>query len=625
MTGRNESSLLASIVHDFRMSWRELAITDLVYKIVAFVLLTPLVGLLLRVLLAIRGESVVADQDIVYFFLGPVGWVSLILLGVAGIAIFALEQSALMAITWEASQDRRVPVWAALLFAAHHARPVLNVTVRMVALGLLVAAPFLAAGGAVYYALLTEFDINFYLAQKPPAFWAAGALLGCVLGALAVVLLGLVARLIFALPLLLFENIAPRDALRTSRQRSAGHSTRIVLWIVGWLLATTVLSATATGVVGLVGRLVVPLTTFSLKLLTATLGTVLLTWGIAHLVVTLITATTFAVLLANLYRKLGDPSDVGQVRLALPASAMKGTKFRLTRWRVLAGGVAAIVVSAAVGMIAVHGISLEDHTEIMAHRGASGAAPENTLASVERAIEDGADWVEIDVQESADGVVVVVHDRDLKRLAGVDLTVWEATAEQLRGVDVGSSFAPQFAGERIPTLEEVLQTCRGRVGLNIELKYYGHDQNLEQRVVELVEAADMQSDVVVMSLKRDLVSKVQSLRPDWTVGLLTAVAVGDLTTVDVDFLAVEVGLATRRFVRSAHRSGKEVYAWTVDDPVTMSAMMGRGVDSIITNEPALARLVLEQRAQLSPVERLLVELAALFGVGPQTHGTIDDV
>jgi glycerophosphoryl diester phosphodiesterase len=164
-----------------------------------------------------------------------------------------------------------------------------------------------------------------------------------------------------------------------------------------------------------------------------------------------------------------------------------------------------------------------------------------------------------------------------------------------------------------------------RVRLNIELKYYGHDDRLEQHVVELVDKHQMQSDVVIMSLEYDGIQEMRSIRPDWKIGLLSAVAVGDLTKLDADFLAVNLGLASRAFVRSAHRSGKEVYVWTVNDPITMSAMMGRGVDSIITDEPALARSVRQQRAGMSPVERLLVELAVLFGVTPETNLTIDDV
>jgi glycerophosphoryl diester phosphodiesterase len=250
---------------------------------------------------------------------------------------------------------------------------------------------------------------------------------------------------------------------------------------------------------------------------------------------------------------------------------------------------------------------------IVAHRGAAGAAPENTLASVERALADGTDWVEIDVQETRDGQVVVVHDSDFMKLAGDPLKVWEGDLAQVRALDVGRWFDPGFAGQRVPLLGEVLDAVRGRARLVIELKYYGHDQRLEQRVVDLVEDAGMADQVAIMSLKLPGVQKVQALRPGWHTGLLAATSLGDLSRLDVDFLAVNANMASPGFIRRAHRAGKRVLVWTVNDALSLSKWMSAGVDGVITDEPALARSILQQRAGLSSVERLLLSAALLFG------------
>jgi glycerophosphoryl diester phosphodiesterase len=101
------------------------------------------------------------------------------------------------------------------------------------------------------------------------------------------------------------------------------------------------------------------------------------------------------------------------------------------------------------------------------------------------------------------------------------------------------------------------------------------------------------------------------------VGLLSAKAVGDLTKLDADFLAVNVGMASRQFIRRAHGRGKLVYVWTVNDPVRLSHMMSLGVDGVITDEPTLARSVLETRAQMSSVERLLITLVFWLGAVPR--------
>jgi glycerophosphoryl diester phosphodiesterase len=107
------------------------------------------------------------------------------------------------------------------------------------------------------------------------------------------------------------------------------------------------------------------------------------------------------------------------------------------------------------------------------------------------------------------------------------------------------------------------------------------------------------------------------MRPDLRTGVLAATAVGDLAGLKTDFLAVNLGLVTPDLIRSAHAAGKDVYAWTVDDPITMSRMISQGLDGLITDEPAVARQVLTYRAELSTPERLLLSLLDRFGLKPE--------
>jgi len=620
-TGR---SLLNACRHDLRLCWKQLVVTDIIYKVVAFVVLTPLIGMLFQWFVAMSGRSVLADEDIFYFFISPIGWASIVVVGAIWVSTIALEQAALMAIVGGATNEQRIDAIWALKRSASRAWPILQVTARMVFLGLITAAPFLVAAGLVYAALLTEYDINFYLAETPPVFWCAAGLGALIATALLAVLVRYVTSWFFAFPVLLFRQSDPHQTLRISAELAAGHRTKLGLWIAGWAVSTLALSTVGTGTVGLFGRLILQ-STKSLPLLVFLVGLVLLIWTMVNIVITLLSSTTFSILLVNLYRTLVHENGCPVPRYEIADSAEARAPLNLSRRGFFGLAATAVIGAAFVGVVGLMNVGRDDNTQIMAHRGASGAAPENTLAAVQRAIHDGADWVEIDVQESADGVVLVVHDSDLKKVGGVDLKIWEATAADLRKVDIGSWYAPEFRDQRVPTLAEALSMCKGRVKLNIELKYYGHDQQLEQRVVDLVESHEMQSDVVIMSLKREGIRKVKTLRPQWKVGLLTAVAVGDLTQMDVDFLAVSTNLATRSFVSSARRSRKDVYVWTVNDPLMMSSMMAGGVEAIITDEPALARSVLRQRAGMSLVEHLLLEVAALLGETPTTTSNIDDV
>ena len=211
----DRQSVLGQVVRHFRSGWKQLMLTDLVYKLVAFVVLTPLVGVLFRVLLAAAGKTVLADQDILFFFLGPVGWLCGITVGGLWLAIVALEQAALMAVLCANQKQRHIALVDAVQFAGANAWPVLRVTARMVGITLLTTAPFLVAAAVVYVTLLGEFDINYYLKEKPPAFLVALGIGGVLAVVLVVVLLRLFSGWLFALPLVLFEDVRPSGALRS--------------------------------------------------------------------------------------------------------------------------------------------------------------------------------------------------------------------------------------------------------------------------------------------------------------------------------------------------------------------------------------------------------------------------
>ncbi len=617
------SSLWQLMSNSYRSCWKQLAATDILYKIIAFILLTPFVGLFFGILVNLSGRTVLADQDIVLFLLEPLGCATLILTGSLLITILALEQAALMQIIAAKMCGKQISLRSALKSTATQAATVVNVTIRLIAFCILIAIPFLLIAGLVYKSLLTEFDINFYLQEKPPVFIFSVAIGGILAVALTIILVWFISGWMLALPLAIFEEIAPKNVLRESQRRTQGKRLTLIKWLIIWLLLNSLCSAIASSLVGMLGNIIVIRSSGSLWLLVVFAGFILLLLSAANLLISLFSTTTFAVMLVHLYERYGG----GKLQQLDWQSKQKRAAvehfFRLSRKSFATLAMVGLIAAAFVGYRMLNEVKTEDPTEVTAHRGASASAPENTLAAIEQAIEQGTDWVEIDVQESLDGQVVVVHDSDLKKIGGSKLKIWESTAEQLRSVDIGSWFDPKFSDQRVPLLSEVLAICKDRVKLNIELKYYGHDQQLEQRVVDLVKAADMESDIVVMSLKQSGIDKIRQIEPDWTVGLLTAVAIGDLTRSNVDFLAVNTGLATRSFVRSAHNSDEQVYVWTVNDRVTMSTMIGRGIDNLITDKPALAKSVLKQRAELSTIERLMIEVASLLGASPATNQNIE--
>ncbi len=155
----------------------------------------------------------------------------------------------------------------------------------------------------------------------------------------------------------------------------------------------------------------------------------------------------------------------------------------------------------------------------------------------------------------------------------------------------------------------------------IELKSYGYDQQLEQRVIDLVEAAEMQQEVAIISLKLSALRKVRALRPDWPTGLLIPVAVGNPARIDADFLAVSSNNVNRALLRAAHARRKAVQVWTINDSLHMSRLIDAGVDGIITDDPALLRELIEERAEMTPLETMLLRTGTLLGIDPLPQPT----
>lgn len=248
---------------------------------------------------------------------------------------------------------------------------------------------------------------------------------------------------------------------------------------------------------------------------------------------------------------------------------------------------------------------------VVAHRGASAYAPENTLAAVDKADDLDIGWVENDVQRTRDGALVVMHDETLERTTDVeevfpDRAPWKVgdfTAQEIAQLDAGGWFAPEFAGERVPTLAEFLQRMsRNDQKLLLELKKPERYSGIERDVVEELRAAgwlnaDKREGLVVQSFNADSVQTVHELVPSVTTGFIGTPEVTELSTYAqfTDQINPRYTEVTEEYVnavqalRGAHGTALEVHTWTVDDASEAEKLAALGVDGIISNRPDLIR------------------------------------
>lgn len=245
-------------------------------------------------------------------------------------------------------------------------------------------------------------------------------------------------------------------------------------------------------------------------------------------------------------------------------------------------------------------------TYITAHRGAVKEAPENTLPAISKAMDSIADYAEIDVQETKDGIVILLHDSSLKRTCGVNKYIWNVTYEDLLKYNAAATFTKDFEVTTIPTLAEVLQLCKGRIKLNIEIKMTSHQQNLVEKVVALIDEYDFERECVVTSTSYSALAKIKELNDNIKTGYILSITYGYFYDSEyADFFSVKSSFINESMVRMAHNLGKEVHAWTVNSKSEIERMKQLGVDNIITDKPIMVREILYGEGAIATFKELM--------------------
>lgn len=226
----------------------------------------------------------------------------------------------------------------------------------------------------------------------------------------------------------------------------------------------------------------------------------------------------------------------------------------------------------------------------IAHRGASNFAPENTLAAFLKAQELGADYLECDVHLSKDGELIIIHDDKVDRTTNGTGYVKDFTLAELKELDAGSKFHPSFAGEKIITLNELLEEFYGEIGLLIEIKKPTSYPGIEEKVVELLSEYKALSGIIVQSFDIESMRKMNEMLPELEVAILMKRSIQKLSTEKVKdytsfatYINFNVAYANKRVVNQIHNYGGKVLVWSTKDQVRIDKAFQYNVDGIITD------------------------------------------
>lgn len=259
-------------------------------------------------------------------------------------------------------------------------------------------------------------------------------------------------------------------------------------------------------------------------------------------------------------------------------------------------------------------ISYTRQIEVTAHRGASSKYPENTMAAFIGAKELGADYVELDVQQTKDRKIIVMHDKNLKRTTGLAKNVWETTYEEIKDVDAGVLFHGDFQGEKIPLLESVVLWAKeNNMKLNIELKPTGNEIDFEQSVIQILKEADYVGNSYIASQVYSVLENVKRIDPSIKTIYVASVFYGNIDAFPcADDFSLEASNINKGLVRQAHKEGKKIYAWTLNTEENMKKMINLNVDNLITDNIELAQEVIEKSTKSDFIQEYIKGIEKLI-------------
>ncbi|MSD15394.1 glycerophosphodiester phosphodiesterase family protein [Eubacterium ramulus] len=578
-----------------------LLVFELLYKFASMAVFKPLLTGVMKLALKAQGLSYLSDETIGTFIRSPLTWFFLLLI-VLGMAFFTLFDICCIITCIHASfRKQAMPLLALMRKGLKTSLRVIYQRNIVMILYLLIIIPMthaLVISGYITKFTVPQFIVDYIMSHT----WLAILYIGFW------IYIGLRSfHWIYSLHYFCLENCNFKQARKRSWKLQENHYWTDLIIVLGWSAACigiyygVILSGS-----WLVSRVNQALPTQDL-FSSLTLSGISLLMDVCGALFFCFDLPLFFICISLLfyYRKAAAGERIPRVFRDLDnAYRITNTrwvkKIYMYRKRIIALSIVVVIgVNFAYNFADRRGVlhmGLGNPVEVTAHRGYSAAYPENTIPAFKGAIQVGADWAELDVQQTADGEVIVMHDSNLKRTTGLDKEVWQVTWDEIKDLDNGSWFDKKYQTVRIPTLEEVLKVCRGKIHLNIEIKPSGHDKDLEEQVAKLLKKYHMRDTCVVSSLKYDSLRKIKEADDSIETAYITSVSYGNFTDLEyADGYSVESTLLSKSFVNKAQKAGKQIYVWTVNSEERLEKVVGMGIDNVITDDPVMAKeLIYEQ-------------------------------
>lgn len=244
----------------------------------------------------------------------------------------------------------------------------------------------------------------------------------------------------------------------------------------------------------------------------------------------------------------------------------------------------------------------EMNVTIVAHRAGGDLGAENSLQGLEAAIKENAKFAEIDVQRTKDGHYIINHDNNFYRLSGDKRSSRDMTLEEIQKLTIKNQFNPEKEPQKIPTLKEMMELSKGKIGLFIELKGNTADKKMVDDVVKLIKEMKMEKETAILSLDYNLIKYTEQNYPEIDTGFLYFFSFGDVRKLEGDFLIMEEREATDENIDAIHSIGKKAIVWTVNTDESINKFISKNVDGIITDHIPKVKEIIEERQNRTDIE-----------------------
>lgn len=578
-------NILRNSIEDFKLSYKCFLLFELLFLALASFAFVPMFSFIFNQIIKMNGADMLINAEVYQAGLTYSGAFGMLLIGIIAVILLFFELGVLLIIAQKNYFQQRVFVVEAIITAVRKLPKLLGIGIFFLVPLVLLLSPFIDIPGLP---ALIDFNLPIYVTAE--YYQSTISVIGY--GACFLLAMYLFIRCLFTLHYIFIYDYSVFQAIKSSVQLTKQNKWKLIFNLcllnglvsgIGLILLTFIPYLAeiieSNAIVSMIEQYLITFTGYI---------AVILTLLILPVNMLMITRSFYT------FTKPNSPED----RLAVKSSkkwitAEKRILLYMSRKKYMVASIVVFYLTVLFGVnyyLNDRFVYLDWNVSIASHRGDFLNAPENSMSSIRSALDKGVDAIEIDVTMTKDGIVILNHDLDLQRTAGIPKRIADMTYAEIAQIDIGHLDTDTFIGEKMPTLNEVLEEIKKEnVQLIIDIKPPDERIELAVKTVELVEMHNMEESAYIQSFDYQVLQEIRKKNADIKIGQILFLAAGDLSNLDVDFYTIRQSMLTERFVKRAKEQNREVWVWTVNSERNMKEVLKYRIDGIITDYPERAR------------------------------------